>query len=140
MCFLTSPLVVQVESEYHFTSWGVLVGFFVQDYTQFIKRGFIKHKYDHKQSFVRNVSQQTQNQLTLENINLNAYLKETMAYLDCVYAGQGTFLQNLIRYLTDSKQRKTIKAFIRFTSLCNAIKMQNGESFKSTVKRGGEMK
>jgi len=53
------------------------VRFFVQDYTQFVKRGgFIKHKYDHKQSFVTNVSQQTQNQLTLENIKLNAYFRK----------------------------------------------------------------
>ena len=138
MSFLTLPLVVQVKVNTILLP-GVFWWFFVQDYTQFIKRGFIKHKYDYKQCFVRNVSQQTQNQLTLENINLNAYIKETMANLHWVYAGQGTFLQKFIRYL-NSKQRKTIKAFIRFTSLCNAIKMQNGESFKSTVKRGGEMK
>ena len=80
MSFLTLPLVVQVKVNTILLP-GVFWWFFVQDYTQFIKRGFIKHKYDYKQSFVRNVSQQTQNQLTLENINLNAYLKETMAYL-----------------------------------------------------------
>lgn len=57
-----------------------------------------------------------------------------MAYLRRVYAGEGTFLQKLIRYL-NSKQWKTIEVFIRFTCLCNAIKMQNGEGFKSTVKR-----
>lgn len=40
----------------------------------------------------------------------------------------------------NSKQRKTIKAFYPlYLRRYNAIKMQNGKSFKSTVKRGGEM-
>lgn len=40
----------------------------------------------------------------------------------------------------NSKQRKTIKAFSPLhLRRYNAIKMQNGKSFKSTVKRGGEM-
>lgn len=56
-----------------------------------------------------------------------------------MYSGQGTFRQKIMK-IFEPEIAENNGGFLSVAPLSyNTIKMQNGKSFKSTVKRGGEM-
>lgn len=56
-----------------------------------------------------------------------------------MYSGQGTFRQKIMKTF-EPETAENNRGFLSVAPLSyNTIKMQNAKSFKSTVKRGGEM-